>query len=48
VILQYTRQTLSYQLSDHFPVWMQVNVDVENQRLEQIIQEGEKRRACMP
>ena len=32
----YTRQTFSYQLSHQFPLWMQVNVDVEGGRLEQI------------
>lgn len=34
----YTRDQFTYQLSDHFPVWVQINTDIEGQRLNQIIQ----------
>ena len=34
----YTREKFSYQLSDHFPVWVQIKTDIEGQRLTQIIQ----------
>jgi hypothetical protein len=38
----YTRQQFSYQLSDHFPVWAQIKTDIEEQRLNQIIQNAKK------
>lgn len=33
-----TQDQFTYQLSDHLPLWMQVNTDLEEQKLEQIIQ----------
>lgn len=33
-----TREKFTYQLSDHLPLWMQINTDIEGQRLEQIVQ----------
>jgi hypothetical protein len=38
----YTRQQFSFQLSDHFPVWVQIKTDIEEQRLNQIIQNAKK------
>ena len=38
----YTREKFSYQLSDHLPLWIQINVDIDAQRLEQLIQNAEK------
>lgn len=32
------REKFTYQLSDHLPLWMQINTDIEGQKLEQIIQ----------
>jgi endonuclease/exonuclease/phosphatase family metal-dependent hydrolase len=34
----YTTQQFSFQLSDHFPVWLQVKTDIDGQRLNQIVQ----------
>jgi hypothetical protein len=39
-VSKYTKEKFSYQLSDHFPIWVQINVDIEKQRLDQIIQDG--------
>jgi endonuclease/exonuclease/phosphatase family metal-dependent hydrolase len=36
----YTREQFTFQLSDHFPVWIQINTDVDGQRLDQIVQDG--------
>lgn len=36
----YTKLQFTFQLSDHFPVWIQVKTDVDGQRLDQIVQEG--------
>jgi hypothetical protein len=33
-----TKEKFSYQLSDHLPLWMQINTDIDGQKLEQIIQ----------
>ncbi len=33
-----TKEKFTYQLSDHLPLWMQLNTDIEGQKLEQIIQ----------
>ncbi|OHB55261.1 MAG: endonuclease, partial [Planctomycetes bacterium RBG_13_44_8b] len=33
-----TKDKFTYQLSDHLPLWMQLNTDIEGQKLEQIIQ----------
>ena len=35
-----TPEKFSFQLSDHFPVWVQVNVDIDGDRLQQIVQNG--------
>jgi endonuclease/exonuclease/phosphatase family metal-dependent hydrolase len=34
----YSRQEFTYQLSDHFPIWVQIDTDIEGQRLTQIVQ----------
>ena len=36
----YSREKFSFQLSDHFPVWIQVNTDIDGDRLTQIVQES--------
>ncbi len=33
-----TKEEFTYQLSDHLALWMQINTDIEGQKLEQIIQ----------
>lgn len=33
-----TKEKFTYQLSDHLPLWLQINTDIEGQKLEQIIQ----------
>lgn len=33
-----TPEKFSFQLSDHFPVWVQINVDIDGDRLQQIVQ----------
>ena len=33
----------SSQLSDHFPIWLQVKTDIDCQRLNQIVQNGQKK-----
>ena len=38
----YSRQKFTYQLSDHFPVWVQVRTDIETFRLNQIIQDNSR------
>ena len=32
----------SYQLSDHFPVWVQIKTDIDGERLTQIVQNAKK------
>jgi endonuclease/exonuclease/phosphatase family metal-dependent hydrolase len=32
-----TREKFTYQISDHLPLWMQINTDIDGQKLEQII-----------
>ena len=39
----YTRQEFSFQLSDHFPVWVQIKTDIDGERLSQIVQNARKR-----
>ena len=39
----YTRDQFSFQISDHFPVWVQIKTDIEGQRLNQIIQNARKK-----
>ena len=34
----YTRDQFSFQLSDHLPVWTQIKVDIDTDRLQQIVQ----------
>jgi endonuclease/exonuclease/phosphatase family metal-dependent hydrolase len=36
----YTRQKFTYQMSDHFPIWIQVKTDIETFRLNQLIQDN--------
>jgi hypothetical protein len=38
----YTRQEFTYQLSDHFPIWVQIDTDIDGQRLTQIVQNAKK------
>jgi hypothetical protein len=38
----YTRQQFTYQLSDHFPIWVQIDTDIDGQRLSQIVQNAKK------
>ena len=33
-----TKEKFTFQLSDHLPLWMQINTDIDGQKLEQIIQ----------
>ena len=33
-----TRTQFTYQMSDHLPLWMQINTDIDGQQLQQIIQ----------
>ena len=37
---KYTRQKFTYQMSDHLPIWIQIKVDIDEFRLEQIVQGG--------
>lgn len=38
----YTRIEFTYQLSDHFPVWVQIKTDIDGERLTQIVQNAKK------
>ena len=38
----YSRLEFSFQLSDHFPVWAQIKVDIDGERLNQIVQDAKK------
>ena len=38
----YDRQKFSFQLSDHFPVWVQIKTDIDGERLNQIVQDSKK------
>lgn len=38
----YTRTKFTYQMSYHFPVWIQIKTDIETYRLDQIIQSKSK------
>ena len=38
----YTRQQFSFQLSDHFPLWVQINTDIDGKRFDQIVQDSKK------
>ncbi len=37
-----TPEKFTYQLSDHFPVWVQLKTDIEGERLNQIVQSSRK------
>ena len=39
----YTRQQFSFQLSDHFPLWVQVRTDIDGERLNQIVRNSENK-----
>lgn len=39
---KYTRDKFTYQLSDHLPVWIQINVDIDTYRLDQLTQGAKK------
>ena len=39
---KYTRAEFTYQLSDHFPIWVQIDTDIDGQRLNQIVQNAKK------
>jgi len=38
----YTREKFTYQMSDHFPIWIQMKTDIETFRLNQLIQDKSK------
>ncbi len=38
----YTREQFSFQLSDHFPVWVQIKTDIDKQILDQIVQDSKE------
>jgi hypothetical protein len=38
----YTKLEYTFQMSDHFPLWTQINVDIDGDRLTQIIQNNRK------
>ena len=35
-----TRKQFTYQRSDHLPLWMQINTDLDDMKLEQIIRDN--------
>ena len=37
-----TKKAFTYQLSDHLPLWIQINTDIDGQELDQIIQTASK------
>ena len=39
---EYTRQKFSFQLSDHFPLWVQIKTDIDGERLNQIVQNNKR------
>jgi len=38
----YTREKFTYQLSDHFPLWVQIKTDIDGERFTQIVQNSKK------
>ncbi len=38
----YSVEQFSFQISDHFPVWVQIKTDIDGERLDQIVQDSEK------
>jgi endonuclease/exonuclease/phosphatase family metal-dependent hydrolase len=41
---KYTRQQFSFQISDHFPIWIQIKTDIDGERLNQIVQNSKGKR----
>ncbi|PYR67549.1 MAG: endonuclease [Acidobacteria bacterium] len=39
----YSRDKFTFQLSDHFPVWAQINIDIDGPRLTQIVQDAKNK-----
>lgn len=39
---KYNRDEFSFQLSDHFPIWVQIKTDIDGERLNQIVQNSKK------
>ena len=39
-----SKREFTYQLSDHLPLWVQIRVDIEGEKLEQLLGPGQKRR----
>lgn len=37
-----TRNLFSFQISDHFPVWVQIKTDIDGERLSQIVQNSKE------
>jgi hypothetical protein len=35
-------EKFTYQLSDHFPLWVQLDTDIDGERLNQIVLNGKK------
>ncbi len=36
------REKFTFQLSDHFPLWVQIKTDIDGERLSQIVQSRKK------
>jgi hypothetical protein len=36
----YSRTKFTYQMSDHLPIWIQVKIDIDGFRLDQIVQDA--------
>ena len=43
----YTREKFTYQLSDHLPLWVQLDTDIDGERLNQIVQDGKMSEATL-
>lgn len=39
----YTPQKFTFQMSDHFPVWVQIKTDIDGERLNQIVQDDKEK-----
>jgi hypothetical protein len=39
---EYAREKFSFQISDHFPIWVQIKTDIDGERFDQIVQNGRK------
>jgi hypothetical protein len=33
-----TKAAFTYQMSDHLPLWLQINTDIQGQQLQEIVQ----------